>query len=124
VLERAGWTFERIRGSAFYRDPDGALEPLWAHLDELGIPTGDEWLAAEPQATVLTVEGKEFCEPPSEILPKPSVAASSDDQGLDQPKAAASLEGDWDGPGRGRKAIAAAIEQVRRLAPPPGPPRP
>ena len=30
VLERAGWTFERIRGSAFYLDPDTALLPLWA----------------------------------------------------------------------------------------------
>ncbi|MDA8045704.1 MAG: AAA domain-containing protein [Actinomycetota bacterium] len=41
VLERAGWTFERIRGSSFYRDPDAALEPLWQRLAELDIPTGD-----------------------------------------------------------------------------------
>jgi very-short-patch-repair endonuclease len=41
TLERAGWTFVRIRGARFYRDPAGALEPLWARLDELGIPTGD-----------------------------------------------------------------------------------
>lgn len=40
VLERAGWTFERIRGSSFYRDPDAALEPLWQRLDTLDIPTG------------------------------------------------------------------------------------
>ena len=39
-LERAGWTFERIRGSAFYRDPQRALEPLWARLEELGIEPG------------------------------------------------------------------------------------
>lgn len=44
VLERAGWTFVRIRGSAYYRDPDVALEPLWERLDELGIPTGSDWL--------------------------------------------------------------------------------
>jgi len=43
VLERAGWTFERIRGSAFYRDRNLALEPLWRRLDELGIPKGD-WM--------------------------------------------------------------------------------
>ncbi len=30
VLERANWTFERIRGSAFYRDPDSALAPAVA----------------------------------------------------------------------------------------------
>lgn len=41
ILERAGWTFERIRGSSFYRDRKAALEPLWARLDELEIPTGD-----------------------------------------------------------------------------------
>lgn len=50
VLERAGWTFVRIRGSAFYRDPDRALEVLWQRLDELGIPTGDEWLLEPPAA--------------------------------------------------------------------------
>jgi very-short-patch-repair endonuclease len=42
VLERAGWTFCRIRGSSFYRDPEAALQSLWSRLDELGIPTG-EW---------------------------------------------------------------------------------
>jgi len=40
-LERAGLTFERIRGSAFYRDPERALEALWSRLDELGIVPGD-----------------------------------------------------------------------------------
>jgi very-short-patch-repair endonuclease len=28
VLERAGWTFHRLRGSAFFRDPERAMEPL------------------------------------------------------------------------------------------------
>jgi very-short-patch-repair endonuclease len=41
VLERAGWTFERVRASEFYRDPDAALLPLWRRLTELGIPTGE-----------------------------------------------------------------------------------
>jgi very-short-patch-repair endonuclease len=39
-LERAGWTFERIRGSAFYRDPPRALGPLWGRLEDLGIVPG------------------------------------------------------------------------------------
>ena len=47
VLERAGWTFERIRGSAFYRNPDIAMQPLWRRLDALGIATGDEWLRGD-----------------------------------------------------------------------------
>ncbi|WP_166442033.1 AAA domain-containing protein [Nakamurella flava] len=41
VLERAGWTFERIRGSAFYRDPDLAMEPVWERLEGLGIRIGE-----------------------------------------------------------------------------------
>ncbi|MGX5653300.1 hypothetical protein ACWKWC_00830 [Geodermatophilus nigrescens] len=59
VLERAGWTFSRIRGSAFFRDPEAALEPLWQRLDELGIPTGDEWLEdpARTSTTVLELRG-------------------------------------------------------------------
>jgi very-short-patch-repair endonuclease len=58
VLERAGWTFERIRGSAFYRDRTAALEPLWRRLDELGIPTGDAWLSAPARSTILEVSAE------------------------------------------------------------------
>ncbi|MCA8941938.1 MAG: DUF559 domain-containing protein, partial [Planctomycetes bacterium] len=36
-LERCGWTFVRIRGSAFYLDRKRALEPLWATLRVHGI---------------------------------------------------------------------------------------
>ncbi len=37
VLERQGWTFWRVRGSAFYRHPQSALASLWTTLDDLGI---------------------------------------------------------------------------------------
>ncbi|WP_214786069.1 AAA domain-containing protein [Exiguobacterium sp. s183] len=37
VLERAGWTFWRVRGRHFYRDAEQAMEPLWTLLDEMGI---------------------------------------------------------------------------------------
>jgi very-short-patch-repair endonuclease len=57
VLERSGWTFERIRGSAFYRDADAAMAPLWERLDQLGIPTG-EWPAVSSVAVVREVSGK------------------------------------------------------------------
>ena len=41
ILERLGWTFHRIRGSAYYRDPDAALAGLWDRLEALGIlPAG------------------------------------------------------------------------------------
>ncbi len=37
VLERLGWTFVRLRGSQFFRDPDGALEPLLHRLRKMEI---------------------------------------------------------------------------------------
>ena len=37
MLERCGLPFARIRGAAFYRDPEAALEPLWADLRQYGI---------------------------------------------------------------------------------------
>jgi very-short-patch-repair endonuclease/energy-coupling factor transporter ATP-binding protein EcfA2 len=37
VLERLGWTFHRIRGSQFFRDPTGTIEQLVERLDQLGI---------------------------------------------------------------------------------------
>ncbi|MHC1574185.1 MAG: AAA domain-containing protein [Candidatus Methanogasteraceae archaeon] len=41
-LERCGWTFWRVRGSTFYRDPDAALSGLWGVLDRLGIRPDSE----------------------------------------------------------------------------------
>ncbi|WP_018638269.1 AAA domain-containing protein, partial [Parafrankia elaeagni] len=37
ILERLGWTFWRIRGSEFYRQPTRTLEGLWHRLDQMGI---------------------------------------------------------------------------------------
>lgn len=43
VLERLGWTFIRIRGSAFYREPKTTIAKLLERLSELGIePIGPE----------------------------------------------------------------------------------
>jgi len=43
ILERLGWTFHRIRGSAYYRNPDSALSSLWERLEALGIrPAGED----------------------------------------------------------------------------------
>ena len=38
ILERLGWKFVRIRGTAFYRNPDRALDEVFSKLIELGIP--------------------------------------------------------------------------------------
>ncbi len=37
MLERCGLQFWRVRGSAYYRDPVAALQPLWHLLEERGI---------------------------------------------------------------------------------------
>jgi very-short-patch-repair endonuclease len=37
VLERVGWRFIRIRGSAFYRNPDTAMAPVFEKLRQAGI---------------------------------------------------------------------------------------
>ncbi len=37
ILMRRGWTFERIRGSLFFRDEDRALESVFHRLEDLGI---------------------------------------------------------------------------------------
>jgi very-short-patch-repair endonuclease len=45
VLERCGWQFFRVRGSAFYLNPEAALEQLWEALEDLNIqpiPYGPE----------------------------------------------------------------------------------
>ena len=51
ILERLDWKFVRIRGGAFYRDPEKALEPLWARLDELGIGTATALQDDEDETT-------------------------------------------------------------------------
>ena len=37
IIERAGWKFWRVSGSAFYKDKQKSLETLWKKLDELDI---------------------------------------------------------------------------------------
>jgi very-short-patch-repair endonuclease len=37
ILERLGWVFVRIRGSVFFRNPDAAMAPVFAKLEQLGI---------------------------------------------------------------------------------------
>lgn len=35
VLERLGWSFWRIRASQYYLDPQEAMKPLWARLEQM-----------------------------------------------------------------------------------------
>ena len=57
ILERLGWTFHRIRGSAYYRDPDTALTSLWDRLEALGIrPVDAPDLSPPPVVVGVAVE--------------------------------------------------------------------
>jgi very-short-patch-repair endonuclease len=44
MLERLGWTFARVRGSIFLRDPDRAMSPVFDKLRSMDIPAdGPAW---------------------------------------------------------------------------------
>lgn len=51
ILERLGWTFLRIRGSQFFRDPEGTLAEVAKRLTDLGITADGQREGQEP-ATV------------------------------------------------------------------------
>lgn len=54
MLERCGMKFSNIRGTAFYRDPDAALQQVWDDLKRLRIHASseeDESLLSEEEAS-------------------------------------------------------------------------
>jgi very-short-patch-repair endonuclease len=51
ILERLGWTFSRIRGSQFFRDPELAMGPVFERLNELGIGPASAAEATGPPAS-------------------------------------------------------------------------
>ena len=63
-LEQAGWQLTRIRGSDFYRDPEKAMEPMWAELDRLGIRP-DAVTASAPAPPAPRAVAQEAAEPPA-----------------------------------------------------------
>ena len=72
VLERLGWEFVRIRGSAFYRDPDAALRRVFDRLAELGIePDPEEMNVA---AVEEAAPAKSLVEELEEMTGRPVVA--------------------------------------------------
>lgn len=85
ILERAGWRFWRIRGSAFYRDPEQALEPLWQVLDEMGIFSSDRKIEPEPTEEELqAIEDKQvqLISEPVEQLEEDSTEKRSEEDRL------------------------------------------
>ena len=117
VLERAGWTFVRIRGSAFYRDPDGALEGVWQRLDELEIPTGDEWLL-EPPAPVDAAVEIAVDDAAADPLPPENADMPQHEQPDSRVVAAAPLKDELKdeptGPAMGQPTVQASVETPPR----------
>nr|WP_298721416.1 AAA domain-containing protein [uncultured Steroidobacter sp.] len=75
VLERLGWQFVRIRGSAFYRDPDAALRRVFDRLAELGIaPLDPEQVSVAP---VEETPAKSLVEELQEMTGRPFVPATT-----------------------------------------------
>jgi very-short-patch-repair endonuclease len=62
MLERCGLRFWRVRGSAYYRDPSAALQPLWQVLEDNGIFAGSP-PAANASPTPVTSAPTEAGEP-------------------------------------------------------------
>jgi very-short-patch-repair endonuclease len=54
ILERLGWKFIRLRGSAFWRDPEGEMRSVFAQLTALGIPAEGCLTTPEPEINTGT----------------------------------------------------------------------
>jgi very-short-patch-repair endonuclease len=66
-LERAGWTFVRVRESEFYADREGAARRIVEACEELGIrPIGQEEQAVEKEAEGSTAAEEALSEEPEE----------------------------------------------------------
>ncbi|MBL8272026.1 AAA domain-containing protein [Steroidobacter sp.] len=72
VLERLGWEFVRIRGSAFYRDPDAALRRVFDRLEEIGIHPRE--LSSTPVEEAPPAQS--LVEELKEMMGRPVVAAT------------------------------------------------
>ena len=52
ILERLGWTFARIRGSAFFRNPDEAMQPVFEKLAAMDIHACPQHLEDMPEPDI------------------------------------------------------------------------
>lgn len=95
ILERLGWQFVRIRGSAFYRDAELSMRPVFTRLAELEIspdaytdkqPVSDMTLVHELEALIYQgyngEEEVQVQEPPLSAAPDP-IAGDGDEREFD-----------------------------------------
>jgi very-short-patch-repair endonuclease len=78
VLERLGWPFVRVRGSAFYRDPEAALRRVFDRVGELGIgpmKAAEEQEDDAPPERTLIEELELLREQPVAAVPEASAPA-------------------------------------------------
>ena len=98
ILERMGWRFVRIRGGAFYRDPDSEMERVVARLSELDVePGGAE--APETPADELVERVRGLA---AELRAE---WASADDQPEDAADEQQDQSGWEDAPGAGERVL-------------------
>lgn len=57
ILERLGWRFVRIRGSEYYRDPEGTMERVMERIGQLGVEPNSA-VVAQPENSELLDEVK------------------------------------------------------------------
>ncbi|TGE31415.1 AAA domain-containing protein [Desulfosporosinus sp. Sb-LF] len=60
ILERLGWRFVRIRGSEFFRDPEGAMRLVFERLQALEIPAEGMKMDKVPVQSTEVLEGAIF----------------------------------------------------------------
>ena len=77
-LERCGWSFWRVGGGEFYRDPESALQDLWRTLERHGIRPGsaEDDVPAAPEAPASSPDTSPLSERAPAAAPTPEVVSS------------------------------------------------
>ncbi|MGH2608962.1 MAG: AAA domain-containing protein, partial [Tepidiformaceae bacterium] len=108
MLERCGLRFWRVRGSAFTRDPVGALQELWEVLARGGIhPSGVQPSGRPTGAGLINKGGSRPEGPVGDRIQPPSVAGDHEEGEADEDTEAGGQgdEGDEEEPDRGASGL-------------------
>lgn len=97
ILERLGWKFTRIRGSAFYRNPDQAMESVFNRLDELEIlPNTQSIDGGRQDDSILIEELKTIISNGFADDPFDSVSTSNEESCVEETKIVPNAQEDTD----------------------------